>query len=588
MEFLQRKKLFLIICSIGLLLICMGMILSPSFVVNNLSPDGILEAATIWRLQIIRIVSILFGILGVILGIVMRVWTDNSSSKVRRLATFLAIIILVAFALRMVSFRGYFGSDDGYYASLAHEIASGMFKIGEYTGPPVFALRFGLIAPVAASFKIFGISEPAMLIYPFTLSMLSVILAFIAGSLLLNYKAGLIAAGIQAVLPIDAQSASLLLPDLPSAFWANLSVVVIYSAVRTCSFSAKLIFGILAGFLLAASYSCKSSVVFLLPFIVIYLVWSSIHNQQNISILFALVATFTFCLTIESLIYYKATGDLFYRFHETERNYEFAKVWFFAEGSKFGWTDGRYQVAVVRRVFIDGPKAIFVNYRYFGLVTATAVLAIGYAAFRRLRSFLFIAFWFISLAFMFNFASSSLQSYIPLVLLDRYLYPLLFPAVLLTAGLIDVLITSRGSWRQEINHERSFWGMVIVIVVIFICLSGIYRNFGLGIPTERAISRMLAPKDIIYTDSRTASILRFFWKYPQKNGISDFECMAIEDIPKGAYVLINRGIADSLNSNYGYMLPKFYTDLPNHWVLKWSSGQAELYWVPAQEEQVFQ
>ena len=218
-----------------------------------------------------------------------------------------------------------------------------------------------------------------------------------------------------------------------------------------------------------------------------------------------------------------------------------------------------------------------------GFVTGVAMLAVGYALFRRLRPFILPGIWFLFLAIMFNFGSSSLQSYKPFFLDYRYIYPLLLPAVILSAGLIDVLIPSHGLPKQETGRKRLLCGGTLVVCIALACLVGIYGNIfrqGISSPVERTVSRMLKPDDPLYTDSRTAWVLNFFWKYPKEARTKDFAGMGIDEIPTEVYVLINRERVKFLNSNYGYVPPKFYDDVPRHWLLKWRGNHAELYWIP--------
>jgi len=494
---------------------------------------------------------------------------------------------MLAGLTRILSFSGYQGYDDGAYAELAHQMANGEFKIGEYSGPPVFPLRVGLLAPVALCFKIAGTNELVMILCPLAFSMLFVVLVFVAGRVFFSERTGLIAAAIQAILPIDARLASILLPDVPAAFWACAGILLLYYSSNRATLASKTAYAVLSGFTFCLSWLFKESVVYLFPFIGIYMAWLIHRQKRNVVIIIGVGVTVISVLILESLVYYKHTLDLLYRLHETERNYEFAKVRFFAEGSELGWTEGRYWFAVAKRVLIDGPRKIFINPN-FGFVTVTAMLAIGYAALRKLRSFLVPGLWFLTLAFMFNFGSSSLQFYRPLVPFSRYLYLLLFPAVLLTAGLIDVLIPVRGLTRQEINRERFFWGGTLAMGIILICLLGVYENIQEGIqsPVERTISHMLAPSDPIYTDPNTAFVLKFFWKYPKETQTWDFEGMKINNVPTGVYVLINQKRARFINSVYGYALPEFFEDIPKHWSLKWGGDRAELYWVPVETTRI--
>lgn len=58
MEIMQSKKLFLIICEIGCLIIFLGILFSARFVANHLSRDGILEGETIVRIKALQLVCI--------------------------------------------------------------------------------------------------------------------------------------------------------------------------------------------------------------------------------------------------------------------------------------------------------------------------------------------------------------------------------------------------------------------------------------------------------------------------------------------------------------------------------------------------
>lgn len=136
----------------------------------------------------------------------------------------LVIVLLLAGVIRALSFCGYYGSDDAAYAELSSRLLHHVFPLGNYSGPPVFPLRLGLIVPTAFSMSIAGVSELSILAYPFLISLAAVLLAFYFGKLLFNAKTGLLAALIIALMPIEARSASMLLPDMPAAFWANIGL----------------------------------------------------------------------------------------------------------------------------------------------------------------------------------------------------------------------------------------------------------------------------------------------------------------------------------------------------------------------------
>ena len=91
---------------------------------------------------------------------------------------------------------------------------------------------------------------------------------------------------------------------------------------------------------------------------------------------------------------------------------------------------------------------------------------------------------------------------------------------------------------------------------------------------------MVTPDALVYTDVRSAAVLKLFWKYSSQLRMHEFSGMGADDIPAGAYVLINRGRVDWINSKYGYSLPQFYKNIPDHWMLKLDKARAQLYWVP--------
>lgn len=491
----------------------------------------------------------------------------------------LALIVLAGALLRAICFGGFSGSDDGSYTELAFDIAGGRFGSGAYDGPPVFPLRLGLIWPVGALIGGLGLSEAAIVAYPFAVSVAGVLMAYAAGAALFNARAGLIAAAIQALVPIDVRLASILLPDMIAAFWANAALLLLYFGSGERSNGFKLGSGALAGLLMGVSWLCKESVIYLFPFIGICLLVSAYRRRTNIIQMFAFGAGFAAVFGLECLHYYNTRHDLLFRFHEIERNYVLYKAWFFAEGSKYGWRPGEsYYFAVFKRLVWQGPRTIFLNTN-LGLVTVTAMAAVAMAVIRKRREFLLPAALFLYLLFIYNFGTTSFKFYQPLALLDRYLFPLLLPAALLTAAAIDHAL-AQGAGRKATALTGA------VLAAVFVLASAYNHAWNLDEGTlmsapERTVAGMIGPDETVYTDSRTPRVLRFFWGYPERTALHDFSGMQAGDVPEGALVFINRKKAGFLNSWYGYELPEFYDGAPGGWKLEWKGPDAELYRVPA-------
>jgi 4-amino-4-deoxy-L-arabinose transferase-like glycosyltransferase len=454
------------------------------------------------------------------------------------------------------------------------------YIFGCRTMPPVQPVRLGLIFPVAFFVKIGGVNEITMVAYPFILSMLSIPLIYIIGrEIFSSERAGLTAAFIQAILPVDVKSATMLLPDLSAAFWANLGIILLYFGFKRDRIISKSAYGCLGGLAFLISWLCKEGIFYLFPFVAGFSIWMIYKGKRNFYMLSFAGLIFAFGILAESLLYYRHTEDLLYRFHEIDRNFEHGKMWFFTEGSFVGYEKGQYLSALFRRLVITGPRTILATIS-FGFTTIVACLALVYALYKRWRSYVFIGAWFVSLAIMFNFFSPNLKAYEPLYLRARDLYPMFLPAVLLTSGLISYLLSRKKSISDELFRERLFWGGVLSLCILLVCSLKLCQDILIlndGSPNERAVSRVLSPTDVVYTDARTKEILSFFWGFPTETQTYDFSGMNSNDIPKESYILINRKRADGIHKAYGYVLPTFYENVPTEWENKWGTSQAKLY-----------
>ena len=508
----------------------------------------------------------------------------------------LLVIVCIALALRLYCFMGFVGLDDAEYARFSHQVAEGTFQLGTYSGPAVFPLRMGIIVPTAILFRLFGVNEWSMVFYPLCLSMLGIFVAYFSTSCLFNNRAGLIAASIWAVLPIELQNATKLLPDLPAAFYAASGITGILLLFHFEIKRRPLLFagGVLSGSLFGLSWMCKETVAYLAPFCLIFLFMTISRNWKKNSYLWAGVAvgSLGFLLT-EMIIYHNITGDWLFRFHEIERNYLQWGDGFFSEGSRWGWgVGGSYWKALAKRLLLTGPKMIFQN-NLFLFMPLFGLIACFHALYWKDKSFFIPALWMISLCLMFNFSSSSLSSYMPLALFHRYLYPILLPSILLAAGLIGILV-HRENERFETYKERFFWGIVLAVLVMVIGGYQTFRNIrGIG-PTKawtsevRTVSNLLTPDEQIYTDFISKRGLEFFWHYPEKMKVINFEGMkSPEGIPAGSFVLTNRRYANWLDINSGmwlsdssgYKKPEFFDQPPPSWKRVWGNANAALYHV---------
>ncbi|MGH2376363.1 MAG: glycosyltransferase family 39 protein, partial [bacterium] len=332
-----------------------------------------------------------------------------------RVAVALVLILTVAVSLRMVSFIGYgYDGDDVGYAELAHSILTGEFLQAHQRTSLIFPARIGIVAPAAASFKIFGVGEQALGVYPLLVSMAGIVLAYLAGKLFFSERVGVVAALLHAFLPVDVRYGTLLYPDPPGALWLNAAILLIWVASKPLSGQRKAVLGILAGLSLGLSWLSKEAILFSLPFVAGYVLWTAYRHNENTVLAATVAVGFGVVLGIEAAAYSWYLGDPLYHFHAIERHSHspFATPWFWPVGSSWAQLGAR--------LFRDGPETILLSTR-FGLVTVVAALAVCYAVFKRWRAPGFVAVWFVYHALVFNFGSHSLRNYMPLPTADRYL-----------------------------------------------------------------------------------------------------------------------------------------------------------------------
>lgn len=505
-------------------------------------------------------------------------------------------IVFAAIILRIYCFKGFTGLDSAEYARIAKQMVDGTYSIGTYEGPPVFSLRVGILFPTVLLFYFFGVSEWLMVFFPFCLSILSTLLAYACARHLFGPSAGLIAAAIWAIFPADiSYNATKLLPDLPSAFFASLGVVCILFLIRLrteCRLTI-LLGGVFTGSLFGVSWLCKANVIFLIPFCILLLFITIKANwKRDIYLWVGIAIGSSGLLFAEMLVYYSLTGDLMFRFHEIERNSLLFKDGFFTEGSRWGWPEGgSYYIALIKRLFLIGPKTIFLNSQFLYL-PLLGVIASLYALYCKDKLFLIPGLWLITLCFMYSFSTTSFSYYAPMVLYQRYLYPIYLPAIVLVSGfIVKLLFYSDNNQHGKIYKGKRIWG--IILIVFLVIIGGKQTFYSIKHKSDwssevRAISNMITPSDQTYADIISVKALEFFWRYPDDMKTIDFEGINFSsEIQRGSYIFINPKYVNWLVLNEGmwvnkypiYKKPYFYEKIPSNWKEIWKDGSAKLYQV---------
>lgn len=503
----------------------------------------------------------------------------------------LLAVMAAGLLLRLYEFRGFGVLDDAAYAQIANQISRGTFRVGAYQGPAVVPLRLGIIYPTAMLFRWFGVNDTSVVLFPFILSLLSILLTYVAAQHFFGRRAALIGAGLWALLPLDAFNASILVPDLTAAFFQSLGVLAILIAITraTTGFWSLSVTGLAVGLAFGLSWLSKESIAFAAPVCAFLLIWSLRKDWRRYLPLWSgVIVGSAMVLGLEMTFYHRATGDWLFHFHETERNYRQYPNAFLGRGSSLmAPAQQSYAKAVLKRLLIEGPWTIFMHSQFLFLPLIAAIVSVR-ALYWRDRAYLLPALWFGSLVFMFNFASSSVSSYVPLVLFERYLYPIMLPAVVVVSGFLATLLfdtAQRGD--SVVRRERRFWGVLTIAALLLVAVEKNYlnRKYRSGwLASTKTLSTILKPTDRLYTDILTINGLEFFWRYPNRMNVVNFEDMTVTPQP-GDYVVANKANLNWLVDMAGwwptehttYVKPTMVEQPPASWETTWRSDDAALY-----------
>jgi 4-amino-4-deoxy-L-arabinose transferase-like glycosyltransferase len=214
----------------------------------------------------------------------------------------LGALLVAATVLRTTFFVGLVGWDDVEYRE-----ASARLLAGDLVPRSLFGLRWGLTLPLAAAQALGGAGEHATALVPMAYSLALIVLAFVLGRRLAGERAGLVAAGVLTILPLDVLAASDVHADLPaSACLAAAAYLVLRG--ETAGPGAPAWFG-LAGAGLALATLTKESSLALAPVLVAWAVRRGWPRWAGP----AVAAGFVTVLAADTAWLRWATGEWLYR-----------------------------------------------------------------------------------------------------------------------------------------------------------------------------------------------------------------------------------------------------------------------------------
>ncbi|MBD3261236.1 MAG: hypothetical protein GF334_06060, partial [Candidatus Altiarchaeales archaeon] len=456
--------------------------------------------------------------------------------------------------LRRFMYTGFTASDDAYYAHAAHRLLE-----GDFVGDKLFNLRWGMVLAAALSFKLFGVGEGALMIYPMLLSLSSIVLVYLLGKTLADSETGLLACFLCALNPLDVRYASMFFPDLPASFYAgSAAVFFILGCGRGKPYPLAL-----SGLLVWFAWLHKETSLYIAAAFTVY----ALIVRVNRRCLFVFLGVLVFFLALESLFYFNQMGDFFYRLEVIGKNRGDIEHWGDVEIRGLGFED---QVPpTFFRVLLAGPLKIFLNFR-LGFLGLTAAVGVLYAVLNKRGDLYLLGSWFGVCAFLLNFNTTSPSAYQPIPLFDRYFHMLLIPACILSAYALMTL---------EKQHRLGFG------LIFFLLISG--YGFGLvegffqsdSAKKNRLMISQIPKTERVYADVRSIRVIEFKRGY-ENTGLIDFSGLDESRIKPESYVYLYPARISFSVDHYDYTPPDFMDDAPRNWILKEICGDKKLFYVP--------
>ena len=371
-------------------------------------------------------------------------------------------LIAIALLIRLACYTGLVGSDDLLYAHHAHQISDGTYRLV----PEHHGLRFGIIAPVALVYKLFGFHEWTTVVLPLLFSSLAVAMTAMIALRLSGLYSAWVAGLFMATFPLEVRFASSLVPE-PFLQITMLAGVLLFLLAERRNSGA---FGLAAGAFFALAYLTKEPGALAAA---AFFAFALLRRRWQLAL--SLLAGGALVVAVEMAWYWSQSGDPLYRLHAMDiHNTRAMKI----EANQ----DRAY------RLWKAYPAQMLVPSIQFGL---HSLVALGLSAIALLRWKSSKAVWLLllwaSLPFLYlNFGTSSFSSYVLLPVQGRYL-SLIYPPLFVVAAM------ALSGWVRGHQQRRWLAGVTVAIT----CAVGIYcaavtRGTGNNVAQIRRLKEIVA------------------------------------------------------------------------------------------------
>ena len=387
-------------------------------------------------------------------------------------------LMALGLGLRLLYFSGFGLADDQIFRGNIAFVLNNRTLTGDNVG-----YRLTWLLPTALFCKIFGLTEPCMIVPIITTATLGIGLIYVFGKALWGRQGGLIAALLLIVHPLDFSFSTMLVNDIPLSFFSALSILCALRALQHEDAAWRCRLWILAGVSFWLAFQAKISAVFLAPAFAA-ICWTNRRRLGPQFLDFLVTVGALFGATI--LAYYLFAGDPLAPYH----------------------AELRYQGLVgpeapAHRLTADWfwmyPKLLFLPDRLGGLQFSVypyllvAFATAGWFLSIRTSSEVFWWFFFVFMGMQFNIQRAG-DVWITGFRNIRHAHMFVYPLILLLTGYFVSL---------RFKHPRVCYGALAVVILFSTWQSSAAASkTQIAFADRRNVCRFLTtmPQKVIYSD----------------------------------------------------------------------------------------
>lgn len=190
----------------------------------------------------------------------------------------LLAVLILALLIRLINYTGVLDSDVLSYADRAYDVAHGQFQIPQNARDIDF--RFALILPLGFLYFLFGPSELSTILYSLLASLAGITFVYGIGRLQANETAGLIAALIWAVFPLNVFLSTFFGPDEILATYTIAAVFFLLWGEKLQGRKMGIAYCLGLGFAILGVF-VKPSAIIIFVFVILFFLLRLIRNYEK-------------------------------------------------------------------------------------------------------------------------------------------------------------------------------------------------------------------------------------------------------------------------------------------------------------------